>query len=189
MKQQQPHQHSTQRNFRRKIKTLHSWLIIRFYSPYCWSHSCCQMLRSLIAAAPGRARSALCPVFSGCITRWLWPAPWLSLTWDPVLLPGLPLQSSALSSAPCLCVLCLLTFKPWRLLHTGSKNRPECCNTVWNRSPALGNELMAFLFPVLSVTKFGREPMTWTKLQSQRKRFNHSGILWVLPWGLLHHLH
>lgn len=80
MKQQQPHQRSTRINFRRKIKTLHSWSIILFNSARCWSHSCCPA-----AAAPGRARSVSVH-FLRLHHSWLCPAPWHSLPWDPVLL-------------------------------------------------------------------------------------------------------
>lgn len=123
---QRPHQRSTRRNFKKKIKTLHSCSIILFHSAYCWSHSCCQMLRSLIAASPGRARSVLGPV--------LWVSPLLALTCTSDMRPLPPtgvLSRALLWAQPlCLCVLCLLTFEPWELLHTASKNSPECCNTV-----------------------------------------------------------
>lgn len=126
MKQQRPHQRSARINLRRKIKTLQSWSIILFYSAYCWSHSWCGMLRSLIAAAP--VLSSV--LFSQPHHSWHWPAPWLPLTWDPFVLPGLLCRALLWAQPPCLCVLCLLTFEPWELLHTGSKNSPECCNTV-----------------------------------------------------------
>lgn len=88
----QPRQRCTRINFRRKINTLHSWSIILFYSPYCWGHSCCQMLRShcsISREGPFCPQAASLLALAGTLA---FPA------MRPFLLPGLLCR--ALSSAP-----------------------------------------------------------------------------------------